>query len=853
MATRNSQVCQSCKAESYTRNHYFTGKLMVERDFTDEQRYFMEKIRLHHQRLHGSGVVCGLQITAHEEPCDDRYVVLQPGSAVDCCGKDILVAEAEVIDVFAFPAMKELVEKKPAADDGPDNAGADTHTLQLCIRYRECPTEDIPVLYDECGCDDTRCAPNRILESYELDLRIDPEGTSQLVQQPGLEWDGTINVAHAEQVCLHEDSQRLYVLTADDAGLIYQISTDNFSVEASFALGRRGLALATNETGTELYAVVANSGGMPAGDAELWVFDVNGTNLASGTVRSAPIAGSDNSTASAFTLADGRVVALFHSGGRLRLWDAGLALPMTPVDQLDHGVDLNGIRSGSDGSTLYSAEPGSFNIHTFDCNAPGFAPGLVQGGDDTVIDKVQVVVPVITSGPDMLLVLDDGTNQCLRVIDPAGGGSVTGSVALAQQPVAVAVSNDGHWAYVLVANGDDAYLQSVNVQSLRQGNPVAAGEAVPVGDAARGVVITSGAERLFVPYVDDLAVDNAGGVAVITVSEANCRDLLWPEECPDCATPDCLVLATIKNYQPGFRIRDMPIPKPDPLSDLGDGVARIDNKSGRRHLPSSQAIAAALECLLENCCGAAIGGEQGPPGPPGPPGPQGNQGENGDQGETGPQGEKGDKGDKGPKGDRGPQGDQGPQGPPGEGLERKLVRIDALSWFHNTTHNPLVPIFEENGEEVGFGIVIGFTEEIRADTVDAEHVFQVLAQANSGEEQERGFVCRCAIRGKVVPVDPKLDQPHHIESATIIPGPLAKAIAFIIDGSTEIGKRLYALTTIELWITLYGDFVVDKDKRAIDAEFTRAEMPTGDRPAGSDYGVQGGIFHSWFTVGEKEG
>src|SRR6185369_12753270 len=37
-----------------------------------------------------------------------------------------------------------------------------------------CPTEDVPVLYDECGCDDTKCAPNRILESFRFDVLVDP-------------------------------------------------------------------------------------------------------------------------------------------------------------------------------------------------------------------------------------------------------------------------------------------------------------------------------------------------------------------------------------------------------------------------------------------------------------------------------------------------------------------------------------------------------------------------------------------------------------------------------------------------------------------------------------------------------
>jgi hypothetical protein len=42
--------------------------------------------------------------------------------------------------------------------------------------------------------------------------------------------------------------------------------------------------------------------------------------------------------------------------------------------------------------------------------------------------------------------------------------------------------------------------------------------------------------------------------------------------------------------------------------------------------------------------------------------------------------------------------------------------------------------------------------------------------------------------------------------------------------------------------------VLDSKGKAVDAEFARAELPTGDHPNGSVFGVQGGLFESWFTV-----
>jgi hypothetical protein len=164
--------CADCAVGPFARNHYFTGKLLVERDFTDEQRYYVDKLRHHHQRLHGWGVVCGLRVRQHPSAaCRDRYVIVEPGTAVDCCGHEIVVREAQTVDLWAIEEIAALREANDTA----------AHALRICIEYRECPEENIPVLYDDCGCDESRCAPNRILESFGFGVAIDvsdpPAGT----------------------------------------------------------------------------------------------------------------------------------------------------------------------------------------------------------------------------------------------------------------------------------------------------------------------------------------------------------------------------------------------------------------------------------------------------------------------------------------------------------------------------------------------------------------------------------------------------------------------------------------------------------------------------------------------------
>lgn len=847
MKTRSRSDCHSCEAESYTRNHYFTGKLMVERDFTDEQRYFMEKIRLHHQRLHGTGVVCGLQVTAHQEPCESRYLLLQPGSAVDCCGKDILVPHEEVIDLLAFPDMQTLLEEAAAAEADP-GATPPTHTLQICIRYKECPTEDIPVLYDECGCDDTQCAPNRILESYELGLILDPALDEEALHQPRLAWNNTINLAHSEHIYLHEATQRLYVLTADDAGILYQISTDNFSVEASFALERKGLTLTSNQDGTALYVVVAHEDGIAVdNDAELWVFDTTATQLATGPVATGVIPDSDNSLAQALSLTNDQLLVLLgDNNARLYLWNAGVAAPDTPDNQATLAVNLTGLAQGSDGR-VYSAQPASSTIHAFDISAADFAPATLNGGF-AAGDSVDAVKPVLSTGPDGLAVLDR-TNSQLRLIDPASGGTFVAGVTLAHEPQDLIVTQGGQWAYVLLRDGDDSYLQSVNLHALHQGQGII-GTPVPVGEASTQLGLTASGRRLFVPYISDLDIANAGGVAVVDISERNCLDLLWPEDCPACETSDCVVLATIENYRPNFRLLDMTDPPADPLTDLNNGVARINNRLGRKRLPSTQAIVDALTCLMENCCGSGNGGEQGPPGDPGADGQDGEDASlDGVEVETIPCGE--------------PASGEIVKTATGETIVRLRIptNCEGVS-IPELTH--ICNISWEHGGEVAFeefverGFFIRFDNYVRREDLH-HHSVRMLLGRTEGEDPLMTYVELSSLP-KVL-ADGSRREPFLDIIGLYFESPQCSLDGFseapdaeFVNGvwlrlSKEAREELSSQRgekreDLQVRIQVVGDFIRDRNDLALDGNHLPAWVPK--RPSGD--GIQGGTFESYFTL-----
>ena len=53
--SENGNVCIPCGIRSFSRNIYFNGKPLLERDFNAEQAYMVGKDWLHNNLLHGVG------------------------------------------------------------------------------------------------------------------------------------------------------------------------------------------------------------------------------------------------------------------------------------------------------------------------------------------------------------------------------------------------------------------------------------------------------------------------------------------------------------------------------------------------------------------------------------------------------------------------------------------------------------------------------------------------------------------------------------------------------------------------------------------------------------------------------
>jgi hypothetical protein len=201
--TSHQRECLPCDLPSFCRNSYFTGKLLTERDFTAEQRYMIDKLRLHHLALHGWGVVCGLRVKPHPY-CPDLRIIVEPGLAVDSCGREIRVLQEVELELpravpLPLPAYEPCPpEPTPEAPQsqypppGPAQDPQDYHqtspvpqapekptppepcpptiSLYICLQYAECETEFMPAPFDECSCTTNSQRPNRICETYKLEV-----------------------------------------------------------------------------------------------------------------------------------------------------------------------------------------------------------------------------------------------------------------------------------------------------------------------------------------------------------------------------------------------------------------------------------------------------------------------------------------------------------------------------------------------------------------------------------------------------------------------------------------------------------------------------------------------------------
>jgi hypothetical protein len=212
-AGTKEKECLCCDIPVFCRNHYYRGKLLTERDFSDEQRYLTDKLRLHSLALHGWGVVCGLVVKPHPY-CPDKRLLVEEGFAIDDCGREIrLLKDDDCLKLpqpltasgeATAPREREEEEEREEAsgeecagdEEGGEDADAELpkdpcddtplpRNLYICVRYAECETEFSAAPFDDCSCGDSSQRPNRICEGYKLELYdYEPKFWEEATKEP---------------------------------------------------------------------------------------------------------------------------------------------------------------------------------------------------------------------------------------------------------------------------------------------------------------------------------------------------------------------------------------------------------------------------------------------------------------------------------------------------------------------------------------------------------------------------------------------------------------------------------------------------------------------------------------------
>jgi len=156
--------------DPFARPRYMYGQLLGADDFTTEQRYHLLRARLRNALLHGTGVVCGLDITAAVTSATPPGAELRctPGLAIDALGREVFVPETICLDVTGLANNKAFwtdLSPPPGAA-----VGSTARRAYAVLSYRACLSAPVPAIAPPCSDADNSLAYSRVLDNFRLCL-----------------------------------------------------------------------------------------------------------------------------------------------------------------------------------------------------------------------------------------------------------------------------------------------------------------------------------------------------------------------------------------------------------------------------------------------------------------------------------------------------------------------------------------------------------------------------------------------------------------------------------------------------------------------------------------------------------
>lgn len=162
----------------FVKNRYYPGKLLHASDFIREQEYGNAKLEFLNRKLHGWGIIQGLEV----RPGEKNMLCVTAGSAIDRRGRLIVMPQDTVT---------EIEELKGRADqEAPD--------FILGIEYDEKAVEkERSLLSEEEVYKDARIAEGYVLKAYSVEewKRLRAEGKFSLTEERVLYEDGEVRLS----------------------------------------------------------------------------------------------------------------------------------------------------------------------------------------------------------------------------------------------------------------------------------------------------------------------------------------------------------------------------------------------------------------------------------------------------------------------------------------------------------------------------------------------------------------------------------------------------------------------------------------------------------------------------------
>ena len=663
MLEDQTKSCLPCGLHEPQRNNYFDGKLLVSKDFTDEQDYGRGHRRLHNALLHGTGTVCGLKLVQHPaDGCRNDFVVVQPGMALDCCGNEIIV-----------PVQTGLNIAKMLTED-PDLAKALDGTKHLFIGIERCDvgTMLVPVLLPGCSAfNDGNYG--RIAERFKFVLSAkDPKKVTP-VEVPvtaKLEWVHTITLGAQKPRALHiNDGEKWLQIAADSTSKgAHLYLHDSDTQDLVSLLEMKGASTDTASSREDQLVFAAGSflvGGAEVSGIGVWRAAKARTEAAPEAVIHCELASSRiavSPTSGALLVLNfdkENAVLVSFSAENLLQWLNNPARGKRPDEtaslKFEHGfgtetdAPLRGaamMQFSHDGRFIALAAPGGkaaemlYLINVSKLNAGGMKPkdALVK---DLKLAETDTLCSVAWSLDDeFFYLLTNSTEAAAQTtllrfrlageneLKPQGRG-----ITLAASGLDLAIAPTETRAYILVNDGEDTRLTTIDMELVKaEGSAPQATElsteTITIDGAGLSMALAPNGARAYVAAADANAesMPDRGLVAVIDISENDCGihfDKII-EGCSHC--DDTEDHAVILGHLPLYNAAGKPfIVNP---GTAGDNIVIIDNKTYRPIVPSAHTLHEVIECIL------AQGVAEGPPGPRGDPGVQGADGPVGPNGKS---------------------------------------------------------------------------------------------------------------------------------------------------------------------------------------------------------------------------